>query len=89
MATSFRNALLIPGTQKLHKIIPAGNGRVEIYETSNADEGEERITQKNFLKNVVQDMLHSKSGDYAICKYNDKVWMAFISSYDEDLMILK
>ena len=84
MATRFQNALSIPGTQKLHKIIPAGNGRVKIYKTSNADEGEERITQKNSKKDVVQDLLHPKSGDYVIYKYDDKVWVAFISSYDEE-----
>ena len=50
MATRFQNTLLIPGAQKLHKIIPAGNGRVKIYETSNADEGEERIQKKMWFK---------------------------------------
>ena len=50
MATRFENALLIPGTQKLHKIIPAGNGRVKIYETSNADEGEVRIQKEMWFK---------------------------------------
>ena len=54
LATRFQNALLIPGTQKLHKIIPVGNVRVKIYKTSNADEGEEKITQKNSKKDVVQ-----------------------------------
>ena len=29
-------------------------------------------------------MFHPKSGDYVICKYVDKVWAAFISSYDEE-----
>ena len=29
---------------------------------------------------VVQDLLHPKSGDYVICKYDDKVWVGFISS---------
>ena len=47
----------------MHKIIPAGNSKVNIYETSNADEGEERITQKNSKKDMVEDVLHSKSGD--------------------------
>ena len=68
----------------MHKIISAGNGRVKIYETSNTDEGEERITQKNSKKDVVQDLFHPKSGDYVICKYDDKVWVAFISFYDEE-----
>ena len=36
-------------------------------------------------KDVVQDLLHSQSGDYVICKYDDKVWVAFISSYDEEI----
>ena len=84
MATRFRNTLLIPGTQKLHKIISAGNDRVKIYETSNANKGEKRILQKNSKKDVVQDLLDSKSGDYVICKYDDKVWVAFISSYNEE-----
>ena len=67
----------------MHKLIPARNGRVKIYETSNADEGEERITHKNSKKSVVQDLLHPKSGDYVICKYN-KVWVAFVSAYDKE-----
>ena len=46
LATRFQNALLIPGIQKLHKVISAGNGRVKIYETSNANE-EEKITLNN------------------------------------------
>ena len=29
-------------------------------------------------------MLNPKCGDYVICKYDDKVWVAFISSYDEE-----
>ena len=33
---------------------------------------------------MVQDLLHPKPGYYVICKYDDKVWMAFISSYDEE-----
>ena len=56
-----------------------------MYETSNADEAEERITQKNFKK----DVLHPKPGDCVICKYDDKVWVAFISSYHKSLIILK
>ena len=79
MATRFQNALLISRTQKLHKIFPTDNGRIKIYETSNAD-GEERIKKKD----VVQDLLHPKSGYYVICKYGDKVWVVFISSYDEE-----
>ena len=35
-------------------------------------------------KDVVQDLLHPRSDDYVICKYDDKVWVAFISSYDEE-----
>ena len=89
LSTRFQNALLISGTQKLYKITPASNGRVKIYETSNADEGEERITLKNSKKDVVQGLLHPKSGDYVICKYDDKVGVAFISSYMKSLMILK
>ena len=76
-------ALLIFGIQKLHKIISAGDGKVKINETSNVD-GEERITLKNSKKDVVQVLLlHPKSGDHVICKYDDKVWVAFICSYDE------
>ena len=41
------------------------------------------LHKKNSKKDVIQDLLHSKSGDYAICKYDDKVWVAFISSYNE------
>ena len=33
---------------------------------------------------MVQDLLHPKFGDYVICKYDDKVWVAFIGSYDEE-----
>ena len=33
---------------------------------------------------MVQDLLYPKSGDYVICKYDDKVWVAFTSSYDEE-----
>ena len=68
----------------MHKIFPAGNGRVRIYETSNADEGEKRITQKNSKRDVVQDLLQPKSGDYIICKYDGKVCVAFINSYNEE-----
>ena len=85
LATRFQNSLLIPGTQKLHKIIPAGNGKVKIYETSHADEGEERITQKNSKK----DLLHPNSGDYVICKYNDKFGWYLSALAMKSLMILK
>ena len=80
LATRFQNALLIPGTHKLYKIIPAGNARVKIYETSNANEGEKRIILKNSKRDLVQDLLHPKSGDYVTCKYDDKVWVAFMLS---------
>ena len=33
---------------------------------------------------MVQDLLNPKSGDYVICKYDDKVWMAIINSYNEE-----
>ena len=33
---------------------------------------------------MVQDLFYPKSGDYVISKYDDKVWVAFISSYDEE-----
>ena len=68
----------------MHKTIPASNGKVKIYQTSNTDEGEEIITQKNSKKDVVHVLFHPKSGDYVSCKYDDKVWVAFISSYDEE-----
>ena len=84
MATRFQNALSISGTQKLHKIIPVSNGRVKIYETSDADEGEERIIPKNSKKVMVQDLLHPKPGVYVVCKYDNKVWVAIINSYDEE-----
>ena len=38
----------------------------------------------NSKKDVVQDLLHSKSGYYVICKYDHKVWVAFISFYDKE-----
>ena len=74
----------------MHKIIPAGNGRVKIYETSNhANEGEERITIKDSKRDMVQDLLRPKYGVYVICKYDDKVWVAFISSYNEEFYDFK
>ena len=39
----------------MHKIIPAGNGGVNIYKTSNAGKGEE-ITLKNLKKDVFQNL---------------------------------
>ena len=80
LTTRFQNALSIPGTQKLHKIIPVSNGRVKIYETLGADEGEGRIILKNSKKDMVQDLLHPKPGDYVVYKYDDKVWVAIINS---------
>ena len=38
---------------------------------------------------MVQDLLHPKSGGYVICKYDDKVWVAFISTYDEEFYNFK
>ena len=67
----------------MHEIIPAGYGIVKIYETSNADEGEERITQKNFKKDVVQDLLYPNSGDYVICKCDDKVISSYNKKFDD------
>ena len=34
---------------------------------------------------MIQDLLHPKSGGYVICNYDDKVWVAFICSYNEEL----
>ena len=84
MATRYQNALSILGTQNLHEIIPARNGRVKIYEKSNVDEGEKRTALQNLKVDVVQDLLYLKFGDYVVCKYDDKVSVAFISSYDEE-----
>ena len=69
MATRFQNALFIPGTQKLHKIVPAGNGRVKIYETSNADDREERIQKKMWFKICFTQNLETISFVYVMTKF--------------------
>ena len=33
---------------------------------------------------MVQDLLHPKPGNYVVCKYDDKVWVAIINSYNEE-----
>ena len=54
LTTRFQNTLFIPGTQKLHKIIPAGNGRVKSIKhkmlTKERKELHERIQKKMWFK---------------------------------------
>ena len=42
LESRFEQSLTIVGTQKMHKFIPLNNGKIKVFETSHADEGDEK-----------------------------------------------
>lgn len=80
----FEQAQTIKGTQRLHKYIPSGSGKIIVYETSDSDEGDERQVLKSSISNETINFPNPKCGDYVICHYNDQDWIGFIQSFDAE-----
>lgn len=80
----FKSALQILGTQKLHKIIPYANGKVKIFDISGSENFEERQIIKKSSLQEEQELLHPTLGSYIVCTYNEKKWIGFVESFEEE-----
>lgn len=82
----FSEAATIKGTQKFHKFVPVNETKIKVFELSYDPIGEERniIINKCHAEDETVIKVKPKIGDYVVCSYNDKKWVGFILSYNEE-----
>jgi hypothetical protein len=89
LETRFEKSLTITGTQKLHKFVPLSYGQIKVFETSDAEEGEDRqiIIQRYTRPRFCPPK--PECGTYVICTYNNQKWVGFVNSIDEEFQDYK
>ena len=80
LAFQFSKAATAPGTQEIHRVTPAINRNLTLFEMSSSNKVEiKKIFQSK--KQIENENLNPNCGNHVICKYNNQKLIGQVSFY--------